>query len=99
MMIMRLLDVQVCPEFARRENSARRAEVVTSVESSTMYGSEPPSSKTAFFRWRPACSPTADPARSEPVNETPWMRGTAKIVESMWWGAYKLMLDRESRRG
>ncbi|CAM5742260.1 hypothetical protein SHIRM173S_00158 [Streptomyces hirsutus] len=42
-----------------------------------MNGSDPPSSSTTFFRWRPAISATAEPARSEPVSETPWTRGSA----------------------
>ena len=36
-----------------------------------MNGSEPPSSSTAFLRFRPAIAATAAPARSEPVTETP----------------------------
>ena len=43
----------------------------------------PPSSSTTFFRWRPAISATAAPARSEPVSETPWIRGSA-ITSSIW---------------
>ena len=43
----------------------------------TMNGSDPPSSSTTFFRLRPAISATAAPARSEPVSETPWIRGSA----------------------
>ena len=42
-----------------------------------MNGSEPPSSSTTFLRLRPAISATAAPARSEPVSETPWTRGSA----------------------
>ena len=45
--------------------------------SSTMNGSEPPSSSTTFFRLRPAISATAAPARSEPVSDTPRTRGSA----------------------
>ena len=45
--------------------------------SSTMNGSDPPSSRMTFFRLRPATSATAVPARSLPVTETPAMRGSA----------------------
>src|SRR6478736_1834586 len=41
-----------------------------------MNGSEPPISRTTFFRFRPATSATAAPARSEPVTETPRTRGS-----------------------
>ncbi|GAA1012370.1 hypothetical protein GCM10009551_098230 [Nocardiopsis tropica] len=44
-----------------------------------MNGSEPPSSSTHFFRFRPATSATAAPARSEPVSETAATRGSAMI--------------------
>ena len=54
-----------------------------SAVSSTMNASEPPSSRTTFFRFRPAISATAEPARSEPVSETPWIRGSA-IMSAIW---------------
>src|SRR5204863_411299 len=41
-----------------------------------MKGSEPPISSTTFFRLRPATSATAEPARSDPVTETPRTRGS-----------------------
>ena len=48
-----------------------------SASPSTMNGSEPPSSSTTFFMCRPATSPTAEPAFSDPVTDTPWTRGSA----------------------
>ena len=50
---------------------------------SSTNGSEPPSSRTTFLRLRPAISATAAPARSEPVRDTPAMRGSA-IISATW---------------
>ena len=44
--------------------------------SSTMKGSEPPSSSTTFLRFLPAVAATAEPARSEPVRDTPCTAGS-----------------------
>ncbi len=50
---------------------------------STMNGSEPPISSTTFFRCLPAISATAEPARSEPVTETPRTRGSGITVSAI----------------
>ena len=73
----RLPALQAWPVFSMRAEMAASTVASRSSEPSTMNGSEPPSSSTTFFRWRPAVSATAEPARSEPVSETPWMRGSA----------------------
>ena len=46
--------------------------------SSTISGSDPPSSRTAFLRFRPASVATEMPACSLPVSDTPTMRGSAR---------------------
>ena len=55
-----------------------------------MYGSDPPSSRTTFFRLRPAVSATTVPARSEPVSDTPRSRGSAIIAATCSWVAKRL---------
>ena len=61
-----------------------------SAVSSTMNASDPPSSRTTFFRLRPAISATAEPARSLPVSETPCTRGSAMM--SATWSLVAKML-------
>src|SRR5215475_4389030 len=74
MTIIRLLELQAWPTFSIRVTQAVLAAPSTSSVSRMMYGSEPPSSRTTFFRLRPAVSATAVPARSEPVSDTPCSR-------------------------
>lgn len=79
---MRLAALHACPALPNRPVTAYLTVLSRSSGWSTRNGSEPPSSSTTFFRCRPACSATADPARSEPVSETPWTRGSAMMVET-----------------
>ena len=76
----RLAALQACPALPIRWRVAAATTDGTSGASSTMNGSDPPSSSTTFFRFRPAISATAAPARSEPVTDTPPTRGSAMIV-------------------
>src|SRR5699024_11347542 len=69
MTIRRLLELHACPVLYMRVSHASCAEALTSFVSSTIYGSEPPSSSTDFFRFLLACAPMVAPARSEPVRE------------------------------
>ena len=69
--------LQAWPPFSIRAAAAALATFGRSAPSSTMNGSEPPSSSTTFFRFCPATAATADPARSLPVTDTPAMRGSA----------------------
>ena len=68
------------PALSRRAAAAASTTESRSSVESRMNGSEPPSSSTTFLRLRPAISATAAPARSEPVTETPWTRGSAIAV-------------------
>jgi hypothetical protein len=90
MTIIRLLELQAWPTFSIRVTQAVLAASSTSSVSRTMYGSEPPSSRTTFFRLRPAVSATAVPARSEPVSDTPRSRGSAIIAATCSWVAKRL---------
>ena len=72
----RLAALQAWPVFSSRPPTACSTTASRSSVLSTMNGSEPPSSSTTFFRWRPAISATAAPARPEPVSETPCTRGS-----------------------
>ena len=72
----RLPALQAWPVFSMRAEMAASTVASRSSDPSTTNGSEPPSSSTTFFRCRPAVAATAEPARSEPVSETPWMRGS-----------------------
>jgi hypothetical protein len=65
-------------QAARRR--ARCTDSPKSAVSSNRNGSEPPSSKTTFFKCRPATSATAGPARSGPVGETPCTRAPWTFV-------------------
>lgn len=62
----------------------------SSVEN-TMNGSEPPSSRTTFLRLRPAVSAMTAPALSEPVKETPTIRGSAMARATWALVAYTLV--------
>ena len=81
--IMRLLELQAWPMLYMRVAHAVRAASAGSSASSTMYGSDPPSSRTAFLRCWPASAPITEPARSEPVRETPATRGSA-MNSAIW---------------
>jgi len=70
-------EVQAWPALAKRPVAAADAVAVTSASPSTMRGSDPPSSRTHFLRFSPACRPTASPAFSDPVSETPRIAGCA----------------------
>ncbi len=78
----RLAALHACPELSRRASAAASTVAAMSSVLSRMNGSDPPSSSTTFFRWRPAISATAAPARSDPVRDTPWTRGSA-ITDSI----------------
>ena len=72
--------LQAWPPLAIRAPTAALATAPMSGASSTMNGSEPPSSSTTFFRFWPAAAATAEPARSLPVTDTPQIRGSATMV-------------------
>lgn len=75
--------LQDWPEFSSRVATADRTTASMSSVESRMNGSEPPSSSTTFFTWRPATSATAAPARSEPVSETPRTRGSGMTMPAI----------------
>ena len=77
--IIRLEALHAWPPFSIRAAAAALATLGRSAPSSTMNGSEPPSSSTTFFRFWPAVAATAEPARSLPVTDTPAIRGSAII--------------------
>ncbi len=54
-----------------------------SAEAATTKGSDPPSSKTHFFKFLPASAAIDRPARSEPVRVTPTTRASA-MIEGTW---------------
>ena len=81
--MIRLAALQAWPALPIRPATAALTVLVTSSLSSTMKGSEPPSSRTTFLRLRPATSATAAPARSLPVTDTPATRGSA-IIAAIW---------------
>ncbi len=78
----RLAALQAWPALSMRAMTAASTVASMSSVPSTMNGSLPPSSRTTFFRWRPACSATAAPARPEPVREMPCTRGSAMSFET-----------------
>ena len=80
---MRLGELQACPAFDSRAAAAVRATRAMSASSSTISGSEPPSSSTDFVRCSAAVRATAAPARSLPVRDTPRTRGSA-IISAIW---------------
>ena len=79
----RLAALHDWPVLSRRAETADSTAASRSSVLRRMNGSEPPSSSTTFFRFRPATSATAAPARSEPVTETPCTRGSA-ITFAAW---------------
>ena len=77
MTMNRLAALHACPQLSTRATTADATTASRSSVDRRMNGSEPPSSSTTFFKWRPAISATAAPARSDPVSETPWTIGFA----------------------
>ncbi len=75
----RLAALHAWPQLSTRANAAFSTVASRSSVDSRMNGSEPPSSRTTFFRCRPAISATAAPARSEPVSDTPCTMGLAMM--------------------
>ena len=75
--IIRLGELQAWPALESLAPAAVPATSCRSASANTMKASEPPSSNTDFFRFLPAVSATAAPARSLPVRDTPWTRGSA----------------------
>ena len=65
-----------CPVLSSRASTAASTTSSRFSVARRMNGSEPPISRTTFFRLRPATSATAEPARSDPVTETPRTRGS-----------------------
>ena len=78
--MIRLAALQACPALPIRPATAALHGRGMSSVSSTMNGSEPPSSRMTFLRLRPAISATAAPARSLPVTDTPTTRGSRDDV-------------------
>ena len=70
----RFAAMQLWPVFWKRAVTATSTAFSRLASSSTMNGSEPPSSSTTGLIARPAASPTATPAASEPVRVTPAIR-------------------------
>ena len=68
--------MQDWPALMMRESAATRAASSRSASASTRHGSEPPSSSTAGLISLAAIEATTAPARSEPVKDTAWMRGS-----------------------
>ena len=81
--MIRLAALQAWPALPIRPATAACTVLARSSLSSTMKGSDPPSSRTTFLRLRPATSATAAPARSLPVTDTPATRGSA-IMSAIW---------------
>jgi len=75
----RLAAMHDCPLFCTRAATAMRTTASRSADSSTMKGSEPPSSSTLFFSAWPAAAATDMPACSLPVRVTAAIRGSAMI--------------------
>ena len=87
----RFAALQDWPVLSSRASVAAATTASRSSVANTMNGSEPPSSRATFFRCRPATSATAAPARSEPVTDTPWIRGSATILAACSALTYTLM--------
>ena len=83
--------MQAWPALPIRPATASFTVLAMSSLSSTMNGSDPPSSRTTFLRLRPATSATAVPARSLPVTETPATRGSA-IMSATWLLVAKMLM-------
>ena len=90
-MIIRLAAVQAWPALPIRPMTASFTVLARSSLSSTMKGSDPPSSRTTFLRLRPATSATAAPARSLPVTDTAATRGSA-IMSATWLLDAKMLM-------
>ena len=76
----RFAALQAWPVFSSLASTAASTAAPRSSADSSTNGSEPPSSRTTFFRCRPAISATAAPARSDPVSDTPATRGSPMMV-------------------
>ena len=98
-MTNRLAALHAWPAFSRRAATADSTTPSRSSVLSRMNGSEPPSSRTTFLRFRPATSATAAPARSEPVTDTPCTRGSAMSVRDLVVGGVdvRVRAGREAR--
>ena len=77
--------VQTWPQFINRVLIASGITVSRSAPSSTKKASIPPSSSNDFFRYLPASAATCEPARSEPVRQTPATRGSLMNVSLSAW--------------
>src|SRR5699024_6074478 len=64
------------PALMIRDRAETSAAFSRSASASTMEGSEPPSSSTAGLISLAAIEATREPARSEPVKDTAWIRGS-----------------------
>ncbi len=80
---IRLGELQAWPALRMRVTATVLAVLATSTSSSTISGSEPPSSRTLFLRFWAAVVATALPAPSLPVRDTPRTRGSA--MRSVIW--------------
>ena len=80
----RLEFVQAWPLLLMRPETACFTVRSTLESSSTMNGSEPPSSSTTFLRFLPAVAATDAPARSEPVRDTPCTAGSGMMISATW---------------
>ncbi len=67
--MIRLAEIHTCPALEKRPFTAPSAAFSISASGKTINGSDPPSSKTTFFKFFPACSANFDPAYSLPVSE------------------------------
>ena len=85
----RLAAMQLWPLFWLRARTAVAAAASRSASARTMNGSEPPSSSTCFFRYRPAVLATCSPTSLEPVRVTAWMRGSAMSRSTLEPGTSK----------
>src|SRR5690625_6445415 len=68
--------MQDWPALMIRDRAETSAAFSRSASASTMEGSEPPSSSTAGLISLAAIEATREPARSEPVKDTAWIRGS-----------------------
>jgi hypothetical protein len=71
---------QAWPQLKKRPVEMALAAASRSASSSTMQGSEPPSSRVTFFRWGAAAAITRLPVGVEPVSATLRIRGWVTIA-------------------
>ena len=79
----RLAAMQDCPLLSRREVTPVDTAAARSADSSTMNGSDPPSSSTLLLSMRPAVAATEPPARSLPVSVTAAIRGSSMTAATI----------------